>query len=44
MIRVITGGYDHKKLREGQPVRLAVQDYMVFEDDGMLEQILEIQT
>ena len=44
VIRVITGGYDHKKLREGQPVRLAVQDYMVFEDDGMLEQILEIQT
>ena len=44
LVRVITNGYEHQNLKEGQPVRLGVRDYMVFEDDGLLEQMLEINT
>ena len=33
-----------QNLKEGQPVRLSVRDFMVFEDDGLLEQMLEINT
>ena len=44
LVRVITNGYEHQNLREGQPVRLSVRDFMVFEDDGLLEQMLEINT
>ena len=44
LVRVITNGYEHQNLKEGQPVRLSVRDYMVFEDDGLLEQMLEINT
>ena len=42
LVRVITSGYEHQNLKEGQPVRLGVRDFMVFEDDGLLEQMLEI--
>ena len=44
LVRVITNGYDHQNLRDGQPVSLGVRDFMVFEDDGLLEQMLEINT
>ena len=44
LVRVITNGYDHKTLRDGQAVSLGVRDFMVFEDDGLLEQMLEINT
>ena len=44
LVRVITNGYEHQNLKEGQPVRLSVRDFMVFEDDGLLEQMLEINT
>ena len=44
LVRVITNGYEHQNLKEGQPVRLGVRDFMVFEDDGFLEQMLEINT
>ena len=44
LVRVITSGYEHQNLKEGQPVRLGVRDFMVFEDDGLLEQMLEINT
>ena len=44
LVRVIANGYEHQNLKEGQPVRLSVRDYMVFEDDGLLEQMLEINT
>lgn len=44
LIRVITGGSEYKKLRDGQEVSLGVRDIMVFEDDGLLEQMLQIQT
>ena len=44
LVRVITNGYDHKTLRDGQAVCLGVRDFMVFEDDGLLEQMLEINT
>ena len=44
LVRVITNGYEHQNLKEGQPVRLGVRDFMVFEDDGLLEQMLDINT
>ena len=43
-VRVITGGWLHDQLRPGQQVRLQVRNLMVFPDDGMLEQMLTIQT
>ena len=44
LVRVIANGYEYKSLKNGQQVRLAVRDMMVFEDDGLLEQLLQIQT
>ena len=44
LVRVITNGFEHQNLKEGQAVRLGVRDFMVFEDDGLLEQMLEINT
>ena len=44
LVRVIANGYEYKKLTHGQKVRLGVRDFMVFEDDGSLEQMLQIQT
>ena len=44
LVRVIVGGYEYRRLATGQPVRLALRDFMVFEDDGTLEKLLEIQT
>ena len=44
LVRVITGGYGHSDRRPGQPVKLSIRSYMVFEDDGTLEQMLKIQT
>ncbi len=43
-VRVIVSGYEYQKLRNGMPVSLGVRDFMVFEDDGLLEQMLRIQT
>ena len=44
LVRVITNGYDHQSLQDGQAVSLGLRDFMVFEDDGLLEQMLEINT
>ncbi|MBR7073659.1 MAG: ABC transporter ATP-binding protein [Oscillospiraceae bacterium] len=44
LVRVIVNGFEHRKLREGQAVRLGVRDMMVFPDDGLLEEMLEIST
>ena len=44
LVRVIANGYEYKNLAEGQRVTLGVRDYMVFEDDGSLENMLQIQT
>ena len=44
LVRVIADGAMYRLLREGQKVRLAVRDFMVFDDDGMLEKLLEIRT
>ena len=44
LVRVITDGYAYRDLPIGRPVSLTVRDLMVFEDDGTLEQMLEIQT
>ena len=43
-VRVIVGGWQHAQLAPGQAVRLQVRDMMVFPDDGLLEQMLTIQT
>ena len=44
LVRVIASGYEFKSLKIGQKVRLGIRDFMVFEDDGLLEQLLQIQT
>ena len=44
LVRVIANGYEYKNLAEGQQVTLGVRDYMVFEDDESLENMLQIQT
>ena len=44
LMRVITDGYAYKTLHEGDEVRLHIRDFMVFEDDGLLEKMLEIRT
>ncbi len=44
LMRVIANGYEYKALREGQKVRMNVRSFMVFEDNGLLEQMLKIQT
>ena len=43
-MRVITNGYEHRFLHEGQEVSLKIRECMVFEDDGLLEDILKIRT
>ena len=43
-VRVIAGGWMAGSLRTGDTVRLQVRDLMVFPDDGLLEQMLTIQT
>ena len=44
VVRVITNGYEYNRLRDGQQVSLGVRDLMVFEDNGYLERMLEINT
>ncbi len=44
LVRVIVGGYLSGSLQIGKPVRIQVRDFMVFPDDGLLEQMLTIQT
>ncbi|MBR4457695.1 MAG: ABC transporter ATP-binding protein [Clostridia bacterium] len=44
LVRVIAGGSKYGKLKTGEKVRLAIRDFMVFADDGSLEQMLEIRT
>ena len=44
LVRVIANGYEFKNLREGQQVRLSIRDMMVFEDDGTLDEMLQIRT
>jgi len=44
LVRVIAPGHEFKNLKDGQQVGLTVRDFLVFDDDGMLEQLLQIQT
>ena len=44
LVRVIANGYEYKNMREGQQVRLSIRDMMVFEDDGTLDEMLQIRT
>ena len=34
----------YKNMQEGQKVQLTVRDFIVFEDDGSLEEMLKIKT
>ena len=44
LVRVIAPGYIFKDLKDGQQVGLGIRDFLVFDDDGVLEQLLQIQT
>ena len=44
LVRVIAPGSKYRKLRDGEEVRLAVRDFMVFPEDGSLDEMLEIRT
>ena len=44
LVRVITNGFAFRTLKTGAAVTLGVRDMMVFPDDGLLEQMLEIST
>ena len=44
LVRVITDGYAYRTLKAGQNVQLSVRDFIVFEDDGSLEEMLQIKT
>ena len=44
LVRVIANGHEFKDLTNGQKVSLGIRDFMVFEDNGLLEQMLQIQT
>ena len=44
LVRVIANGHEFQDLTNGQPVSLGIRDFRVFEDNGLLEQMLQIQT
>ena len=44
LVRVIANGFEYRKRKNGDQVRLSVRDFMVFKDDGTLQKMLEIQT
>ena len=44
LVRVIVSGYEFKNLRNGQQIGIGIRDFMVFEDNGLLEEMLQIQT
>ena len=44
LVRVIVNGFEHRKLRDGQAVRITVRDMMVFPDDGSTQEQLRIRT
>ena len=44
LVRVIANGYEYKGLKEGMRVKMSIRGFMVFEDNGLLEQMLKIQT
>ncbi|MCR4622327.1 MAG: ABC transporter ATP-binding protein [Clostridiales bacterium] len=43
-VRVITDGFGYAQRQPGRKVKLSIRSFMVFEDDGMLETMLRIQT
>jgi iron(III) transport system ATP-binding protein len=44
LVRVITDGHAYHSVKEGDPVRLSIREFIVFEDDGSLEETLRITT
>ena len=44
LIRVIAPGYEYGSLSLQQDVRLAIREFMVFADDGSLDEMLQIRT
>ena len=43
-VRVIASGWQYDRMKTGEKVHLQVRDMMVFPDDGLLEDMLTIQT
>ena len=43
-VRVIAEGYTHNEYQVGDSVRLTVREFIVFDDDGSLEEQLQIKT
>ena len=44
LVRVVADGDAYRELQTGQSLRLSIRRFMVFEDDGTLENMLQIQT
>ena len=44
LVRVVADGDAYRQLQTGQSLRLSIRRFMVFEDDGTLENMLQIQT
>ena len=44
LVRVITDGHAYHSVEKGEPVHLSIREYIVFPDDGSLEETLRIRT
>ena len=44
LVRVIANGYEYKELTPGMPVSLGIRDFLVYPDDGTLDEMLQIRT
>lgn len=44
LVRVIRSGHDYKRMHTGQAVRLTIESFIVYDDDGPLEEKLMIKT
>ena len=44
LVRVITDGHAYHSIQEGDPVCLSIKEFIVFPDDGSLEETLRIKT
>ena len=44
LVRVITDGHAYHSVEKGKPVHLSIREFIVFPDDGSLEETLRIRT
>ena len=44
LVRIVTDGHDYSRMKEGSSVRFTVSEFIVYEDDGTLEETLRIRT